>query len=271
MEIQWTLVFFTLLVGMGCGLFGVIAAVGLGNASFVSKKGVVTALVLLAAGGFSSVFHLAHPLKAIYVLTNLNTEFGRELLLIAAVGILMIIYLLRIDKTSDCGKRIICVLGIVFAAWTAFQSGYTYLLVARPSWNTFLLPLCYLAAACALGCIAFGLIVKNVSDQTQARMRLASFCAIIVQGILYLAYASVPLTSKDADSSFFCSSDGLVVFWLGVLLFGIILPFVLLLPHPKINKWKGALPLAFCCVIIGGIAFRIMMYLLGSVSRMIPV
>ena len=264
MEIQWTLVFFTLLACMGCGLFGAIAVVGLGNPSFVSKKGVLLALIMLAVGGLSSVFHLAHPFNALYVLTKLNTEFGKELLLMAAVGILMIIYLLRADKASAGGKRTLCTLSVIAAAWMAFQAGVTYVLVARSSWNTFLLPLSYLASACALGCIAFGLIVRNASAQVLARMRLASFIAIIAQGILYLAYVSVSFTSTEADTSFFASSNGFGFFWIGVLLFGIVLPFVLLLPYRTINSWKSALPLAFICVIIGGIAFRSMMYLLGT-------
>ena len=264
MEIQWSLVFFTLLVCMGCGLFGVIVAVGLGKANFVSKAGVLAALILLAAGGISSVFHLAHPFKAIYVLTKLNTEFGREMLLLAVVGILMIIYLLRIDKVSDRAKKIICVLGIIFAIWTAFQAGYTYILVARPAWNTFLLPLTYLASACALGCIAFGFVAGKASAQAQVRTRQVSFGAVVALGILYLAFVSVPFTSVEADASFFTSSDGLVYFWIGVLLCGVILPFILLFPHQKISSLKVALPIAFLCVIIGGIAFRSMMYLLGT-------
>ena len=262
MEIQWTLVFFTLLACMGCGLFTAIAVVGLGKAGFVSKQGVLAALIMLAIGGFISLFHLAHPFKAFNVLTNLHTEFGKELLLIAVVGILMIIYLVKIDTVSNSARKLICVLGIIFSVWMAFQAGVTYVLVARSSWNTFLLPLVYLASACTLGCIAFGLIVK-ASDQVLAKMRLASFAAIIAQGILSLAYVSVSYTAM-ADTSFFASSSGFGVFWICVLLCGVILPFVLLFPHHKISKWKSALPLAFCCVIIGGIAFRAMMYMLGT-------
>jgi anaerobic dimethyl sulfoxide reductase subunit C (anchor subunit) len=264
MEIQWTLVFFTLLTCMGCGLFAAIAAAGLGEANFVSKKGVMAALAMLAVGGFSSVFHLAHPFRAIYILTNLNTEFGKEMLLLAAVGVLMSIYLVKADKVSDSARKTICVLSLVFTAWMAFQSGFTYVLVARASWNTFLLPLAYLASACALGCIAFCLIVREASEQVRAKMRLASFGAIIAQGILYLAYVSVSFTSTEADTSLITSSNGLVVFWLGTLLCGIVLPFVLLFPHHKISKRKSMLPLAFSCAIIGGVAFRAMMYLLGA-------
>ena len=264
MEIQWSLVFFTLLVCMGCGLFGAIAAVGLGKANFVSKAGVVAALIILVAGGLSSVLHLAHPFKAIYVLTNLNTELGKEMLLMAVTGVLMIIYLLRIDNASDGARKTICVLAVVFAALTAFQAGLTYILVARPSWNTYLLPLSYLASACAMGCIAFGLIAKGASDQARARMRLASFMAVIALGILYLAYVSASFTSVGADASFIASSDGLTYFWGGVLLCGIVLPFILLFPHHRISSLKAALPLAFLCVLIGGIAFRSMKYLLGG-------
>lgn len=62
MEIQWSLVLFTALTGMGGCMFACVAADEfLGRAKAAAFPAAVAALVIAVAGGLASVTHLSHP------------------------------------------------------------------------------------------------------------------------------------------------------------------------------------------------------------------
>ncbi|EGT4187612.1 hypothetical protein EPL73_21195, partial [Clostridioides difficile] len=61
MELQWPLILFTTLVAWSAGLFGTQALMALrGGGDRAQLPALVTAIVLLAAGGIAVFFHLEH-------------------------------------------------------------------------------------------------------------------------------------------------------------------------------------------------------------------
>ena len=77
MEASWALISFTLLTGLGMGVFAFVAiSEWLGKAEHVRLPGVIISLVALAAGGGVSFFHIGHPERVANVLANLQSRIS---------------------------------------------------------------------------------------------------------------------------------------------------------------------------------------------------
>jgi len=83
MEVQWPLVFFTLLTGLGVSAFSCVAVTEwLGVAESIRMQGAMTALVAMAMGGGLSLLHLSHPFRTYHISKHFETGMGKEMLLI---------------------------------------------------------------------------------------------------------------------------------------------------------------------------------------------
>ncbi|KUO57969.1 MAG: hypothetical protein APF84_16410 [Gracilibacter sp. BRH_c7a] len=273
MEIQWTLVLFTLLTGMGAGIFAFVSVAEiLGKMEKIRPTGALFALGLIIVGGLASVFHLSHPTRAINVLGNLNTAFGREFVLLGIVVVLIASYIMVIKRdASPSIKKAVSIAGLLSSVILAFEIGATYVLPAQPAWNTYLLPLVYLASAGVLGIFGIYVIVSRKESEHEQEQGLIggintiALGAIVTQAVLVFTYISHLGTSMYTDISVLTTSTGLMMFWLGVFAVGLLIPFILTLWFKK--SGKNALNIAaisLACSLIGGIAFRAMMYTLGS-------
>lgn len=267
MEIQWALVFFTLFVGIGTGVFAYVAVAELmDKMEPIRRKGAILALCAVILGGIASVFHLSHPFRAVNVLGHLNTSVGRELLFLGIVVVLIAAYILMLrGNSSSSTKKTVSVAGLIFCIVLAFEVGATYILPARPAWNTYLLPLAYLVSAGVLGIfVIYVLLLRAQGEETQLGWvnRLA-FTAIIVQAVCMFTYVSN--TAVYFNTPVITSGTGSLLFWLGVVLIGLAVPFILTLRFIQSKKnAQGIAVISLVCVLIGGIAFRALMYVLGS-------
>jgi anaerobic dimethyl sulfoxide reductase subunit C (anchor subunit) len=102
------LVFFTVFVGLGCGIFvsSVVLTEWYGVAKEVRIKSSLAALAALIIGGFSSVCHLGHPERIFGALGHPTSGIFLEALLIGLIGLDIIIYLVAMRRSvSDFTLR----------------------------------------------------------------------------------------------------------------------------------------------------------------------
>ena len=274
MSIEWSLVFFTLFVGLAAGTFIIIAfSEWTGSAvKQVRFPGAVLTLVALAIGGVSSVLHLGHPERIFGALEKPGSGIFMEALLIGIFGLIVIFYMLALRRgASNLVCKLLATLGAIPAIWLAIAMGLTYAMPSRPAWDTGHLTYLYLASAIMMGYFCMTTLLSGLKGECRELQIdiLFSFAfglqmAATVLYISYLAKAPYPDVSRSAARVLI--GDLAPLFWIGVVLLGILVPGFIM----QRAKKSGSLALArygLMCVLIGGIAFRAMMFSLGSAVR----
>ena len=115
MEIQWSLVLFTVLSGAGAWLF---ASAAIDEFKGTTKKtafpAAILAVVLLAVGGICSVTHLSHPERMLAALGHPTAGIFLEALLLGILAVVAIVYAILVKREASAGARkIFAVLGII--------------------------------------------------------------------------------------------------------------------------------------------------------------
>ncbi len=164
MELQWPLILFTTFVAWSCGLFGTQAVAALlGEGRRVQMTSLVASAVLMAVGGIAVFFHLEHWERIFNGFGNPTSGITQELVCIVVIAVLMVAAFITIRKNAQepSGKSLPRALAIciaVAAVVTVLVTGHSYMMDARPAWNSVLGPLSLVGAACALGPLTFAVI-----------------------------------------------------------------------------------------------------------------
>jgi len=274
MEIQWPLVFFTLLTGLGAGGFAAVAACELlGKAERARVPGAIMAVVAMAAGGVASVLHLGHPERFFNALGHLSSGITTEMVLIGLTGLTILAYLAVVRLGySALARRVVAGIGLVLAIALVFAMGASYVLPARPAWNTWLLPLLFASSAAVLGLFAMYIWTLAAMEDKAAVVAAnkAACIAVAVETLVLVAYviylAVAPFQNPLRSAGRLLGGDLALAFWLGVVVVGIIAPLVLTGWLAK-RKAFPSLAVPICgllCALVGGGTLRALMYVLGS-------
>lgn len=272
---EWSLVFFTALAALGTGTFvGVGASEWWGKAEYVRTPGAVTALVVLAASGVSSVLHLGHPERIFGALGHPTSGIFLEALLIGLTGVCVIAYLIALKKeASSRTRKKIAVVGAVPAILLAFGVGDTYVMASRPAWDTLILPLVYLASAFVLGCFSFSVLLgRHEKAETLTAMKRTTLAALGIQVVLIVAYlvavAVAPYPDMTRSAARVLAGNLSPLFWVGIVAIGLLVPGALVALQ-KAEKVFSPVSAGFglLCVFVGAVTFRLLMFNLGSAIR----
>lgn len=171
MEIQWSLVLFTALTGLGGCLFFFVGLDSLlGKAGKGALKGALASLVLLIVGGLASVTHLSHPDRMLGALQHPTSGIFTEAVLIGLLSLTCIVYLvMKKREVEGTSLKIVAAIGMVLGILMSFMAGQSYIMPAISAWNTELLPLGYFGTALAEGASAYLLLVGLEKCEEGAR------------------------------------------------------------------------------------------------------
>ena len=283
MEIQWPLLIFSVLLGVTSGSF-VFLAVGELRGKFrdVRFAGALIALICLAVGGCVSVLHMGHPERATHLLGNLGSGLSKELFVVAIMGIVALIYLVLAKKDYPTASKVSGVLGAVLGLVLPFVAGASYLIAARPAWDSIALPLMFLGGGLAMGMtLMCGLVLLRGADDERGfalKLALAGVLIMVVTSLAYVIWIAVaPYQAPTRSIERLISGDMAVMFWAGVVVIGIVVP-VALTALACVQSTKGAgdsgtvqpkqlamyLFAACACTAIGAVVIRIIMYGVGT-------
>lgn len=153
MEIQWSLVLFTVLTGAGGWMLACVAIDEFaGKTRATNKLAVVVAAVVACAGGIASVTHLSHPEHIMGALSHPTSGIFVEAALTGLMAVCAIVYFVLLVREASAGARkAFAVLGAVFGVLLSFMAGESYMMSSQLAWNTPLLPLGYTGTAMPLG------------------------------------------------------------------------------------------------------------------------
>lgn len=255
MSIQWPLVIFSLLAGCGGAT---LAFVGiselLGVAQKTRKVAVIVALALLVVGGCASVLHLAQPANIMAAATNIFSFSGIsvELIMLGINVVVCIAYLIASFKdASESVAKGIGIVGILTGLVMAFVVGNGYVMESQPYWNTPLLSVAYLGSGIGCGAALFLSLLAACGEDAEgsARLGTVAIVAIAVQLVTFLAYGAAIGFVGDA-----------AVYWGGAILVGSVGAIACAVVARKTPAaWYGAA----ACALVGGIAIRATMWLIG--------
>ena len=228
MDIQWSLVLFTALTGMGGWLFFFICLnVFVRKTDKGAFAGTATALALTVVGGLASVTHLSHPDR-------------------------------MLRRGIDGGAlKAVAVVGMALGALMSFMAGQSYLMSAIAAWNTELLPLGYLGTAAASGAAAYlVLIAAQKADENACSlyglMTLAAGCVALITVLAYGAVAGA--FAGDAAPMTIAAAA-----------FGGVAPIACgFLARKKPGSAVALGAVALIAALIGSIAFRCAMWVIGA-------
>lgn len=283
MEVQWPLLVFSVLLGVTSGSF-VFLAVGelTGRFKNVRFSGALIAFACLAVGGCVSVLHMGHPERATHLLGNLGSGLSKELFVVAIMGIVAFAYLVLAKKDYPGASKALGVAGGVVGLVLPFVAGASYLIAARPAWDSVTLPLMYTGAGLAMGMLLMcGLVLLGDRAAEDggfaAKLALVGVVAMVVTALAYVAWiALAPYQDPTRSLERLISGDFAVAFWVGVVVVGLAAPLALAaFVCARTGKARAAelatcVFVAFACSAAGAVALRVIMYGVGtSVERFI--
>lgn len=259
MDIQWPLAFFTLLTGTGGWLLAFTAVNEFTRKS--SKSGfnpALIGLILVILGGLASVLHLTHPTRIMNALSHPTSGIFVEAALCGIIAVCTVVYLICVKRDVKGGIKVFGVLSGVFGVLISFMAGESYMMAARLTWNTFLLPLGYLCTAIPAGALIYWAL--TVGEEASSKFMAT---ATLVGGVL----AALGSAAYSAVSGAFSIAIG---FALGSILLAGIVPII----AGIVGRKKADLTiigLALACAVVGALLYRVMMWVVGvSVYGFMP-
>ena len=180
MEIQWSLVLFTVVAGAGAWQFAAAMIEALAKKDELPGRAEsIMAFVLLVVGGCLSVTHLNHVDRILEALNHPTSGIFVEAAMIGVTCALIAVYFILLVRKSSKGALVgvglaAAIVGVVFT----FACGASYLMDARSVWCTPALPIAYGLTAAGAGC-AVNLLVKAALKREGAATGFAGLLTVI--------------------------------------------------------------------------------------------
>jgi anaerobic dimethyl sulfoxide reductase subunit C (anchor subunit) len=288
MEIQWPLIIFTLCITLSSGLFGGLGLLGLLKKPVSQKTArvaVMTAFVVLVAGGAASFLHLQHWDRAFNGFGHLTSGITHEMIGAVVMLILLLVAFMLLRKNEVLPLWMNGV-AVAFAIVFTLLLANSYYMPARPAWASFALFLYYLAQTLLLGSVGLWVILAGMKEESASVVTKWTAATAVFQLVVLGIYAVVvagtasqfpqwgtyfdwtvpnrPATDFDLIGKLI-SGEAAPLFWGGAIVAGGVIPALLGLLQKKDSKTAIALAfVAVVCALGGGVAFRAALYLLGT-------
>lgn len=269
-KIQWPLVLFSLLAGIGGCTFAFAGlANALGEAASVTLTATIVALAFVIAGGICSVAHLATPKNAWAAVTHIFSFSGIsvELIMLGVNCACMAGYCLAVVLNwSDVVRMALGLGGMLAGIWLAFATGHGYLISSKPTWNTMKLPVAYTGTALASGGMLYLLVamIMQADDRTTSVLVIAVIASAVFSIIalsVYLAHLGGATTRTNKRLYHVgLIACGIVVTAVSALALGLA---TLALGSPN-GICAAAALVGFAASFVGGLALRMLMWIVGA-------
>ena len=288
MELQWPLIIFTTLLAWSCGIFamqGVLAFEGEGKK--VQLPALIASVVLLAISGIAVFFHLQHWERIFNGFGHITSGITQELIAIVVFIVVAVVYFAFLRKSDDGGTvpKWLAVIAIVISAVLVIVSAHSYMMAARPAWNTVVWPLAMLLSGFAAGSLTVLAMLAAKSDESSyggkvalgatALSAVASLALVAVWQASSGSFANVgyhfdptsptaPLVDVAAETNVF-AGDLAPLVWIGVVVVGVLAPVACaILGQKKGGKsWLALGAVGAACAVVGAVCLRVVFYELG--------
>ena len=282
MELQWPLILFTTFTAWACGVFGAQGVLALKGAGKKSQQLLtIVSCVLLAAGGVCVFFHLQHWERIFNGFGHITSGITQELIAIVVFVVVAVVYFVLARKSDDGGTPpkwaawVAIAISVVLAAVCA----HSYMMPARPAWDSVLEVLSIVGAACLLGPATCAVVLAAKGEDASA-CGLPAVAGSAVGAVCTAAYALFVQLSAGAFTQvgyYFdpthptkavvdagaAIGDQAVLLWLGAVVIGAIVPLVCSVLAKKKGdaaSWKLFDAVAVVAALAGAVCLRVAFY-----------
>jgi DMSO reductase anchor subunit len=287
MEIQWELILFTTFLAWSAGLFGAQALAAIfGQAKKAQLVSWVVAAIFLVVGGVAVFLHLQHWERIFNGFGHLTSGITQELIAIVVFAVVAIIYLIFMRRSEDGASvpKWLAYLAVAISAILVIVMAYSYVMSARPAWDSFIWVAYVLGNSLVLGPATLAVIaaLKGETGFKQIGMwALVGALANLVFALIYAifiqmigaSFAEVGLyfdpthpTKAMTDINEIVSGQALLL-WAGAVAAGAVLPAIAAFVARKkgdASSWKLWGIVIIVCAVIGAIVMRMVFYSLGQ-------
>ncbi len=288
MELQWPLIIFTTLLAWACGVFatqGVLALKGEGKE--IQLPALITSVVLLAVSGIAVFFHLQHWERIFNGFGHITSGITQELIAIVVFVVVAVVYFAMLRKSADGGTvpSWLAVAAIAISVVLAVVSAHSYMMAARPAWDTVAWPLAMLLAGGAAGALTVMAMLAAKGGESKlgglAAVVLAAASAVASVTMVAAWQASAgsfadvgyhfdptsptsPLLDVAAETNVL-SGELAPLVWIGVVVVGALAPLACaVLARRKGGKsWLALGAAGAACAVVGAVCLRVVFYELG--------
>ncbi len=241
---------------------------GLSKDRFV---GMIVAFVTVALGAVILAVDaqggMRDPLKFFNLISNLGSVMAWGVIFISLflLGTFVCIVMMAMKRAVPRALEVVvCVIGLCVSLYTGVLLGSA---AAFPLWNIVALPVAFLFSAAYAGYAAYGLVARlagegeagGLAEKLHLGIALPVLAGAAIAVVLAVA-ASVQGSAgiaAQASVAGIVSGDYAVVFWLGVVVVGLVAPLACNIAAKKAPGSAGALKIAeYVCIVIGAFAFR---------------
>jgi formate-dependent nitrite reductase membrane component NrfD len=260
-------------------LGGIAGGLFLVSAYFDNLLGIFIAFLLTGLMGMSYMIHLTHPMRFWRMMRKPGTSWiARGFTFIMLFGLFMVVTMILMQWFPDATAAITTfkVLAGIFAFAQSIYTGFAVSYVsAIKVWNTAIVPVLFVT--CGLtGGLAILLAVMMGQDSSEIvtleniiRVVLIALAIIIGVYLWNTTYSSS--NARDAIKRLIGGSLA-PLFWVGVFLFGIVIPVVISLATIGVEEPAAGLMItAVISEIIGGLALRFAVLKAGVYQPLLPV
>ena len=285
MHIEWTLIIFTTLIAWSAGLFASQAILAFkGKAKDSQMLSWVISAVLLIIGGIAVFFHLQHWERIFNGFGHLSSGITQEFIGIVILGIVALLYLIMMRKSED-GKstpKWLCIVAVIVCAALVCITAHSYMMTARPAWDSLMWLLFMIGSACSLGPITLALImaIKNDSLNLIGMLALIGSLIGLVGCVAYAiqlqivpsSFVNIPYhfdstnpTKPLVDVAASVAAAMPLIWGVGVLLGGILPAIMVFLAKKKgeSKNWKIFAGVAIISAFAGTIALKVCFFQIG--------
>ena len=285
MELQWPLILFTTLTAWACGVFGAQGVLALKGAGKKSQQLLaVVSCVLLALGGIAVFFHLQHWERIFNGFGHITSGITQELIAIVVFVVIAVAYFAAARKSEDGGTlpKWMAVLAIAISVVLAAVCAHSYMMPARPAWNSVLEVLSIVGAACLLGPATVA-VVLAAKGEDASELGMPAIVGSAIGAVCTAAYAAyiqmsagsftevgyyfdpTHPTKAVADAAATVAAQAPLL-WLGAVIVGAIVPLACCAMARKKGdaaSWKLFGGAAVVAALIGAVCLRVAFYNVG--------
>ena len=285
MELQWPLILFTTLTAWACGVFGCQGVLALKGAGKKSQQLLaVVSCVLLAVGGICVFFHLQHWERIFNGFGHITSGITQELIAIVVFVVVAVAYFAMARKSADGGTvpNWMAWVAIAISVVLAAVCAHSYMMAARPVWNSVLEVLSIVGAACILGPATCAVVLAAKGDTVDAcglpavvgsavgAACTAAYAAVIQMGggaFMQVGYYFDPtVPTKEMANAAATAAGQAPLLWLGAVVVGALVPLVCCVLARKKGDaavWKAFGAVAVVAGVAGAICLRVAFYNMG--------
>ena len=285
MELQWPLILFTTIAAWSVGVFGaqsLLALKGEGKKSQMTCW--IVSAVLLAVSGIAVFMHLQHWERIFNGFGHITSGITQELIAIVVFVVVAVAYFVMARKSDDGGTlpKWMAWVAIAISVVLAAVCAHSYMMPARPAWDSVLEVLSIVGAAFLLGPATCAVVLAAKGEDADAcglpavagsaigavcTAAYAAFIQMSAGSFTEVGYYFDPThpTKAVADAAATVGAQAPLL-WLGAVVVGAAVPLaccVLAKKKGDAAGWKLFGGAAVVAALIGAVCLRVAFYNVG--------